>query len=591
MRFFLPLLFFLCATGILRSQSKIIVEQLESLQKPWTSLDVNDDNFQFVVVTDRTGGMRPGIFETGVAKINLIQPEFVVSVGDLIQGNTRDTVELERQWKEFNGFIEQFEMPFFYVAGNHDYSNEVMAKMWKEKYGADRYHFVYKNVLFLCLNSEDDATAPKDPDIGEEQLTYAKSVLAKYPDVRWTMVFMHRPLWIRPNAENWRALEAELEGRKHSVFTGHVHRFTLYERNRSDYFTLATMGGGSRLRGRRYGEFDHFMWVTMTDSGPYYANIMLDGIHDKSVYTQEMLAKRARMEASPPVRLLPVFRDEKTVDKIIFVAENPEAEPMTVSIAMEDGDYLSAGQQSIEREIPANGQMEIEVPVKMTGPVSAQAQPLSAVVELRTDKFGWNARYNAFPTERYRLKTARRAIKVDGDLSEWGKKWPYQFGEEGSKVQFSVVESGENIYVAAEVQDSDIQTGFGKDLFDQDGVIISIDPRPIELSAYNRREVEDVMRGEWSALVAQPVATEFDPAFTELLPEGVKGKGRRTATGYQVEFVVPIAALEKIRGGKLTDLRLNVNVIDADQDQKSREYSWLPDWSDLFVGSGTFFRR
>lgn len=591
MRFFILSALFLLSIASVYGQSEIIVEQLESLQKPWTSLDVNDDNFQFVVVTDRTGGMRPGIFETGVAKINLIQPEFVVSVGDLIQGYTRDTVELERQWKEFNGFVDQFQMPFFYVAGNHDYTNEVMAKMWKEKYGADRYHFVYKNVLFLCLNSEDGATALKDPDIGDEQLTYAKSILAKYPDVRWTMVFMHQPLWIRPNAKNWLALEAELENRKHSVFTGHVHRFTLYERNRSDYFTLATMGGGSRLRGKQYGEFDHFMWVTMTDSGPYYANIMLDGIHDKSVYTEEMLAKREQMEAHPPVRLLPVFQDKKAVDKVVFLAENPEAEPMTVSISLEDGDYLSAGQKSVEREIPANGKMEIEVPVKMTGRVSAQAQPLSATVELRSEKFGWNTRYNAFPTQRYTLKAARRAIKVDGDLSEWGKKWPYQFGEEGSKVQFSVQESGENLYVAVEVQDADIQTGFGKGLFDQDGVIISIDPRPIEQSAYNTREQEGVMRGEWVALIGQPNAAEFDPAFTEFLPKGAEGKGKKTATGYRVEFAVPIAALEKIRGGKLTDLRLNVNVIDADAGQKSREYSWLPDWSDMYVGSGTFFRR
>src|SRR5262249_55882133 len=38
-------------------------------------------------------------------------------------------------------------------------------------------------------------------------------------------------------------------------------------------------GGGSRLRGLRYGEFDHIVWVTVKkDAEPIFANLMLDGI-------------------------------------------------------------------------------------------------------------------------------------------------------------------------------------------------------------------------------------------------------------------------------------------------------------------------
>ncbi|MFN0195227.1 MAG: serine/threonine protein phosphatase, partial [Planctomycetaceae bacterium] len=61
-------------------------------QNPWTNLDLNNrrENFQFAIVTDRTGGARAGIFESAVPKINLLQPEFVISVGDLIEGSTED---------------------------------------------------------------------------------------------------------------------------------------------------------------------------------------------------------------------------------------------------------------------------------------------------------------------------------------------------------------------------------------------------------------------------------------------------------------------------------------------------------------------
>ena len=589
MKLIVTLTFFLFTFSLAFTQSDIIAEEIESLQKPWTSLDANDENFQFVVITDRTGGMRPGIFETGVAKINLIQPEFVVSVGDLINGYTKDSLKLEKEWAEFMGFVDQFEMPFFYVAGNHDYTNEVMAKLWKEKFGTDRYHFLYKNVLFLCLNSEDGATALKNPDIGDEQLAYAKAVLAKYPEVKWTMVFMHQPLWIRQSAKNWRELEKTLDDRKHSVFTGHVHRFTLYERNKSDYFTLATMGGGSRLRGKKYGEFDHFMWVTMTDSGPYYANILLDGIEDKSIYTEGFLAKRQQMDANPPIKLLPAFQEEGVLDEVVFSVENPDTLTMIARLSFENGEYLEVEELEVEQEIPAKAKVEIIVPARMTASADIHAQALSAVVELSTDNFGWNKSYKVFPDQKYKLEQADKTIVVDGDLSDWSD-WQYQFGEEDNKVHFSVLESASNLYVAVKVKDADNQTGFGKGLFEQDGLIISIDPRPISESAYNPRNQEDVMKGKWTALIGQPTEDSFGPDFVELLPEGVKGKGKRTKSGFQMEFVIPIASLEKMRGGKMTDMRFNVTVLDADKDKELVEYSWAPEWNKGYVGTGTFFR-
>ncbi len=36
------------------------------------------DNFQFVIVGDRTGRPRPGVFSNAMHQINLMQPEFVV---------------------------------------------------------------------------------------------------------------------------------------------------------------------------------------------------------------------------------------------------------------------------------------------------------------------------------------------------------------------------------------------------------------------------------------------------------------------------------------------------------------------------------
>ena len=57
------------------------------------------DNFQFAIISDLTGGYRQGIFDDAVKKLNLLEPEFVMSVGDLIQGYTENETSLD-DWSQ-----------------------------------------------------------------------------------------------------------------------------------------------------------------------------------------------------------------------------------------------------------------------------------------------------------------------------------------------------------------------------------------------------------------------------------------------------------------------------------------------------------
>ena len=105
---------------------------------PWTGLAANDapQDFSFVVVSDRAGGHRSGVFASALPKVNLLEPAFVLSVGDLIEGYTDDPVRLAAEWDEVQGFVDQLDAPFFYVPGNHDMSNAVMAQIWRERFGS-----------------------------------------------------------------------------------------------------------------------------------------------------------------------------------------------------------------------------------------------------------------------------------------------------------------------------------------------------------------------------------------------------------------------------------------------------------------------
>jgi hypothetical protein len=255
-------------------------------RNPWTHLRVNNepDQFQFVIVTDRTGGHREKIFSRAIQQINLLQPEFVMSVGDLIEGYSKKAERVDAEWKEFQGYTSKFEMPFFYVPGNHDLTNPMQVENWGGRFGRKYYHFVYRDVLFLAVNSEDPVST-----ISEEQRTYFEKALAENPHARWVMVFLHKPLWTEKDSgkNGWAGMEKLLAGRNYTVFCGHVHRYQKFVRNGMNYYQLATTGGGSRLRGVEYGEFDHIVWVTMKKNGPLLANVMLDGIYPENLKVPE----------------------------------------------------------------------------------------------------------------------------------------------------------------------------------------------------------------------------------------------------------------------------------------------------------------
>ncbi len=299
----------------------------QEARNPVTHLRWNDapEEFRFAIVSDRTGAHRANIFSQAVEKLNLMQPEFVLSVGDLIEGGNKTQDVLGKEWQEFDSYANKLSMPFFYVPGNHDAAAKEAAKLWETKLGRRYYHFVYQNVLFLILNTNDP---PGSVAIGNEQIAYAKKVLGDNANVRWTIVALHHPVWTANNgAKNgWGEVEKLLKGRDYTVFCGHVHRYEKFVRQGMNYYQLATTGGGSKLRGVDYGEFDHIMWVTMKKEGPVFANILLDSIHNENltkVITKESGVSTANRKPTYPVRGFAYFEGAPMAGAVVTFAGDP----------------------------------------------------------------------------------------------------------------------------------------------------------------------------------------------------------------------------------------------------------------------------
>jgi hypothetical protein len=303
--------------------------------KPYSHLNFKNDpdEFQFAIITDNAGGARPGVFSRAVEMVNLLQPEFVVNAGDLIEGYSDDEEQIRAWWQEIDEFLEPLEMPFFFLPGNHDHYSDASVKAWGERFGDDRgyYHFVYKDVLFLMINTEDppktvarlqrdnpelyqrvgvnyqlmhelqakeEQTAEDgkkllelaepieewlgEIDISDDQVAYFKDALEANPDVRWTFCFTHSPPHYSPIVEkdpgNFAKIEAMLADRPYTVFSAHTHTYDYEQRDGRDFVTTATSGAMNVVRP---GAMDHVVWVTMTKEGPKIINLLLNGMMDK----------------------------------------------------------------------------------------------------------------------------------------------------------------------------------------------------------------------------------------------------------------------------------------------------------------------
>ncbi|WP_340589074.1 metallophosphoesterase family protein [Erythrobacter alti] len=281
---------------------------------PTSATQQSNAPLRIAVIGDRTGGHRPHVFERAMEHIEQLQPDLVLSVGDLVEGYVEDEDELARQWDEIEALIAPFGSRFLSVPGNHDYANATMARIWTERRGTPYWSEVRDGVLILGLSTEDppvplpesaveghlrlQAAIASDPEgtqarileayrdrenvekpgevaISDAQVEHFRQVLGANPAPRWTIVLMHKPAWIYDSA-NFERIEAMLGDRPYTMIAGHEHYYAHEERFGRDYITTGTTGGIWLQDGP--GRVDHLLWVALGEGEPTFTNIGIDGM-------------------------------------------------------------------------------------------------------------------------------------------------------------------------------------------------------------------------------------------------------------------------------------------------------------------------
>jgi len=587
---FAACIWFLCGPAAFSQDQYKFQTDILSSPTPWTHtrfLD-SDSAFTFAIVGDLTGGYREGIFPEAVDKLNLLRPEFVISIGDMIEGYTRDSLQIDRWWEQFNGWVSKLDMPFFYMPGNHDVTNDLLIRKWDVLYGKTYYHFVYKGVLFLVLNTEEKG----EERISATQAEYFRKVIQEYPDVAQTFVLMHNPLWRDASQLNFREIEEWLRERPYTVFAGHTHHYQKTVRHGRNYYVLSTTGGGNDLNGPAFGEFDQVAVVHSHEGKNTVVNLALDGIFPDDVVTDEGAALGRTFLQSSSISYTPMYAEktanllETTIrltnntDRILRMKGRFFYNPSLVPDIHEINYLILPGKN-------------LDIPLKINVVSSSQKTgPLVLDYSLETESkdkpaLHLESQLDLFVAETYPVHRRRKGEPEDvgkitvlqpGKLDYYPQSWK---GPADCSLAFSVSYDADYLYLKAKVTDEDVIENHFRSYWEKDGMEFRF-RFPVE-TGKEEKSFNDLVIG------FSPQASDPYPPFktSEPLFATIPLACHLEEDGYTTTLMLPIRLLEIFTRQSLRTFSLQITVYDHDGDEdqyKGTAFSWHAD----FPGAGRF---
>jgi predicted phosphodiesterase len=180
---------------------------------------------RFAVIGDRTGEHQDSVYEKVVAEAAKANPEFIITVGDHIEGYEQtDTMKLDEEWKEIKAIVAPLKMPFHFTPGNHDITYDNALGTFERNAGQPYYSFDYKGMHFVVL----DASRWESSDsLPAAQLDWLAADLAKAAKAKYTFIFYHKPFWTASVAEGKHDTLHYLFKKYgvDAVFNGHNHYY------------------------------------------------------------------------------------------------------------------------------------------------------------------------------------------------------------------------------------------------------------------------------------------------------------------------------------------------------------------------------
>jgi hypothetical protein len=405
---------------------------------------------------------------------------------------------------------------------------------------------------------------------------------------------MHQPLWHQENTERWKDFDALLANRRHTVFTGHEHRYVSEQRNNGNYYVLATTGGGSAMRGAPLGEFDHVVWITMTAEGPVMVNLQLEGFWNEDVVNRSTKTRIEEVVNKVPFQVEPLYAKKAFDEGVVSIKiTNDEDVPMTVKFQEGFNWDLSGSIDRPALEVAPNSVEMVTLSLKNRRKLSiAELKPLKLKAHVSyafqdASTFEIPYTYYIKPEQMLAFASNKNVKKVDGDLKEWGNLYYTMPTKDATNLsaQFDLTYDDEFLYIAANVKDNDVRVLPGSASWAQDHIGFVVNAAPKNKSAMD-------VGNSW---FAESIYALMSPQATtgEIVADanGILKTCKLNTNGYTLEVAIPLKLIKEKQGEKWQTIRFNLLIGDRDTNG-SEDYWFTPNWrgNSMQIGSGMFFK-
>ncbi len=415
---------------------------------------------RFAILGDRTGSHQEGVYEAVVEQVALMRPDFAMTVGDMIEGYTSDTLELRKQWDEYLGIVKPLSALLHFTPGNHDITYDGMESTFRSRVADPFYSFDVRGLHMVILDNSRCETTEEFP---AAQIDWLKDDLAKHQDACYTMVFFHKPFWYRTlGAGKSDALHDIFKANGvDAVFSGHFHNYFSAAYDGIQYTCIGSSGGAAEEIPE--GLLYHFGWATIDGSGIHVVPIKKDAVLPWSVQTVAEARTASDVQSNGINFTAPVA-----------LADNMTLKSNTIAVRLENRVTGSKCEDTLSWELPEGWVIEpADYPFSLAGGNSLSTEfkithssklyPLPTL----TTKLPY-AEGKATKISRT-LEVARTAhcinavggIKIDGALTEpcWQKPQSQLLANDGSdasqdSANFYFAYDKENFYMAVRCLES-----------------------------------------------------------------------------------------------------------------------------------------
>ena len=214
--------------------------------------------------SDASGNRLGNFYNDLVARVNTMNPAFVVHLGD-ITNPVPVSPEFSDSAKDFHKASEVFSMPYYLVPGNHDVGEKIHPALpkindevsitkraidqYEQHFGRQRYSFEHEDCLFVVINT---MLLNSGLEEEHEQWDWLKQTLSDN-SVKRIFIFAHYPLYLSARDEpdyydnidepaRTQLIELLAQYPVEGYYAWHVHNFFYNHLNDMHQFVLPSTG-------------------------------------------------------------------------------------------------------------------------------------------------------------------------------------------------------------------------------------------------------------------------------------------------------------------------------------------------------------